>query len=133
MFYLIGYGLGFGRNGGIYAGDTMMAAKNIDADRNWCFQYAFCVTYCAITCSAISERTRSEVYFIVIPIISGITYPIVCSWTWGFGWLYQLGYIDFAGSSVVHLAGATSAFIIALIVGPINGRFDVNNDLANAS
>lgn len=49
---------------------------------------------------------------------------MVVSWTWGYGWLYQLGYVDFAGSSVVHLAGAMSAFAVSICVGPRNGRYD---------
>ncbi len=87
-FYLIGYGLGFGNNHQKFGGTTMFAGDHIDANRNWCFQYAFCAAYVAITLSAIQERTRFEVYFIIVPIISGITYPIVVSWTWGLGWLY---------------------------------------------
>jgi ammonia channel protein AmtB len=51
------------------------------------------------------------------------TYPIVVAWTWGHGWLYELGYIDFAGSSVVHLAGGTSALVACICLGPRIGRF----------
>ena len=51
------------------------------------------------------------------------TYPIVVAWTWGHGWLYKIGYIDFAGSSVVHLAGGTSALVACLCLGPRIGRF----------
>ena len=53
MFYLIGYGIAFGYNHKAFAGSTMFAGKDIDANRNWVFQYAFCVTYVAITLSAI--------------------------------------------------------------------------------
>jgi ammonia channel protein AmtB len=65
-----------------------------------------------------------ELYFILVPIISAVTYPVVVSWTWGLGWLYQLGFVDFAGSCVVHLAGAMSALTIVLLVGPRKGRFE---------
>ena len=58
-----------------------------------------------------------------MPLVSGIVYPVVVSWTWGSGWLYQIGYVDFAGSSVVHLAGATCALVLAVLVGPRTGKF----------
>jgi len=57
--------------------------------------------------------------------MSAIIYPVVVAWTWGGGWLYDMGYIDFAGSSVVHLAGGTASAIIAILVGPRLGRFEV--------
>lgn len=109
----------------------MYAGDKIDCNRNWCFQYAFCITYVAITLSAIQERVRFEVYFILVPIISGIVYPIVVSWTWGLGWLYQLGYVDFAGSSIVHLAGAMSALAVSICVGPRKGRFNTQTVTEN--
>lgn len=70
------------------------------------------------------ERVRFEVNFIIVPIISAIVYPVVVSWIWGKGWLYQMGYVDFAGSSVVHLAGAISALAVSICVGKRSGRFE---------
>lgn len=123
FFYLIGYAIGFGANDGIFAGSTMFAGYQIDHNRWWCFQYAFCVTYTAIVSSSMAERARTEIYFILIPMVSSVTYPVVVSWIWGEGWLYGMGYVDFAGSSVVHLAGGISALACVLCVGNRSDKF----------
>jgi Amt family ammonium transporter len=55
--------------------------------------------------------------------MSVLIYPFLVAWTWGGGWLNQMGYIDFAGSGIVHLCGGTAGFISACIIGPRSGRF----------
>ena len=65
-----------------------------------------------------------ELYFIMIPFLASVIYPVVVAWTWGQGWLFQMGYVDFAGSSVVHLAGAVCTFTASIVLGPRAGRFE---------
>lgn len=74
------------------------------------------------------ERAKIELYLILVPILSAVIYPVVVGWIWGGGWLTQLGYVDFAGSSVVHLAGAVCTFTASLVLGPRAGRFSEKDD-----
>ena len=69
------------------------------------------------------DRTKFIGYVIFAVVFTGLIYPIVAHWTWGGGWLYQDGFLDFAGSSIVHLQGATAALVGTLILGPRIGKF----------
>ena len=60
--------------------------------------------------------------------ITGLIYPIVCAWTWGEGWLFNLGFTDFAGSGVVHLVGGSAGLVGAIICGPRIGKFEDENE-----
>jgi len=60
--------------------------------------------------------------------MTGFIYPVVCCWTWGSGWLSQLGYVDFAGSGVVHLTGGAAGFMGAWIMGPRIGLYDISEE-----
>ena len=101
----------------------MLGAWDIDYFGYWCFQYAFCVTFIAIVNGALVERAKTELYIILVPFLAGVIYPVVVAWSWGQGWLYQLGYTDFAGSSVVHLAGGVCTLTAAIVIGPRKGKF----------
>ena len=72
-----------------------------------------------------------ELYLIIVPIMASVVYTVVVAWTWGQGWLFQMGYVDFAGSSVVHLAGAVCTFTCSVVLGPRAGRFE--DDLPDQS
>lgn len=92
---------------------------------NFVFQLVFCATAATIVSGAMAERTKFSVYCIYSAVISAIVYPIEAGWVWnGSGWLAQLGYIDFAGSSVIHMVGGLTALIGAAILGPRIGKFD---------
>jgi Amt family ammonium transporter len=67
---------------------------------------------------------------ILVPFLAAFIYPVVVAWTWGQGWLFGMGYVDFAGSSVVHLAGAVCTFTASVILGPRTGRFSSKEDEA---
>lgn len=86
------------------------------------FQFAFAATAGTIATGAMAERTNFIGKIIYSIIIAGITYPIVIHWIWGGGWLSQQGFLDFAGSTAVHLAGAMCALIGAILLGPRVGR-----------
>ena len=60
--------------------------------------------------------------------ITGLIYPIVCAWTWGGGWLNQLGFIDYAGSGVIHVVGGCAGLVGAIICGPRIGRFEESEE-----
>ena len=91
------------------------------------FNLVFCATTATIVSGAMAERTKFLSYCIYSLVISAVVYPIEAHWVWGGGWLTQeiLGvtYIDFAGSSLIHMVGGTSSFIGALILGPRWGKY----------
>ena len=84
----------------------------------------FCSVSVAIVWGTMLDRTKFIAYIIFAVLYTGFVYPIVAHWTWGGGWLFRLGYQDFAGSSIVHLQGGVSAFAGTLVLGPRIGRFD---------
>jgi Amt family ammonium transporter len=96
--------------------------KNFDWS-NFVFQLVFCATAATIVSGAMAERTKFSAYCVYSAVISLIVYPIEAGWVWGGGWLADLGYIDFAGSSVIHMVGGISALIGAAILGPRIGKF----------
>lgn len=86
------------------------------------FQYAFAATAGTIATGAMAERTNFVGKIIYSFVIAGFTYPIVIHWIWGGGWLAQRGFLDFAGSTAVHLVGAMVAITGAILLGPRKGR-----------
>ncbi|GHU37678.1 hypothetical protein FACS1894105_10230 [Clostridia bacterium] len=91
------------------------------------FNLVFCATASTIVSGSMAERTKFSSYCIYSAIISLVVYPIEAGWTWNTeGWLYKLGYIDFAGSSVIHMVGGITAFIGAAILGPRIGKYVID-------
>ena len=86
------------------------------------FQYAFAATAGTIATGAMAERTNFIGKIIYSMVVAGITYPIVVHWVWGGGWLGTRGFLDFAGSTVVHLSGAMLALMGAILLGARPGR-----------
>jgi len=94
---------------------------------SWYFQWAFCTAAATIVSGGIAERVRSATYAAYAFVMAAFIYPVVVAWTWGYGWLSEVGdvgYMDFAGSGVVHLTGGISAFAGAAILGPRKGRWE---------
>ncbi len=91
---------------------------------DWFFQLVFAATAATIVSGAMSERTRFSAYFVYSIGITAIIYPIFGHWTWGGGWLSELGFSDFAGSTIVHSVGGWAALVGAMMLGPRKGRFD---------
>ena len=100
------------------------------ADFNWTmffFQLVFCATCATIVSGAMAERTKFSMYCLYSAIISAVVYPIEAGWVWnGQGWLAQLGFVDFAGSCVIHMVGGITALVGAAILGPRLGKYDKN-------
>lgn len=92
--------------------------------QDWFFQWAFCVTAATIVSGGVAERLQMGGYLIFTTVMTAFIYPTVGAMTWGCGFLYDLGYSDFAGSGIVHLTGGIGALVGAKVVGPRVGRFD---------
>lgn len=90
---------------------------------NFAFNLVFCATAATIVSGAMAERTKFSAYCIYSAVISAVIYPIEAHWVWGGGWLQQRGYVDFAGSSAIHMVGGISALIGAMILGPRIGKY----------
>ncbi|MDR0897296.1 MAG: ammonium transporter [Oscillospiraceae bacterium] len=91
------------------------------------FNLVFCATAATIVSGAMSERTKFSAYCIYSMVISAVIYPVEAGWVWNAqGWLAKLGFIDFAGSSAIHMVGGISAFIGAAMLGPRVGKYSVD-------
>jgi len=93
----------------------------------WFFQWAFCTAAATIVSGGVAERVKSPTYACYAFVMASFIYPVVVSWTWGYGWLakiFTVGYMDFAGSGIVHLTGGVSALAGAVVLGPRKGRFE---------
>lgn len=90
---------------------------------DWFFQMVFVATAASIVSGAIAERIKIWPFFLFTFLLTALIYPVVGSWTWGGGWLQQQGFIDFAGSTVVHGTGGWAALAGVLVVGPRLGKF----------
>ena len=90
---------------------------------DWFFQMVFVATAASIVSGAIAERIKMWLFFLFTLVLTAVIYPIVGAWTWGGGWLAELGFRDFAGSTIVHGTGGWAALAGVLIVGPRLGKF----------
>ncbi|MGQ9683109.1 MAG: ammonium transporter [Anaerolineae bacterium] len=98
----------------------------------WFKMSMFAITALAIVPGALAERDSFWGWVVAAAVISGLIYPIVEHWMWGGGWLAKLGYIDYAGSTVVHLVGGTLALTGAILIGPRIGKFVGKKNTARA-
>jgi len=127
VFILIGFGLFLGED----ALFGLVGLPNFDIFTNYAtfdwsgfvFNLVFCATTATIVSGAMAERTKFLSYCIYSGVISAVIYPIEAHWTWGGGWLAQMGFHDFAGSNCIHMVGGISALIGAAILGPRIGKF----------
>ena len=132
LFWLVGFGLMFGTPalGGLIGSDNFFfdAGEN---NFNWAFlifQTVFCATAATIVSGAMAERTKFSSYLIYTVAITAFVYPIFGSWCWNGlfsdgGWLEGIGFLDFAGSTVVHSIGGWAALAGAIVLGPRLGKY----------
>jgi len=137
VFWLFGFALMFGTTSGGFFGTSGFLFD--DTANPWLmaffiFQLGFCGTAVTIISGAVSERMRFGGYLIVATIVAAVIYPFIGHWVWGSaagaasgGWLEQMGFIDFAGSTVVHSVGGWVALAAIIIIGPRIGRFGENS------
>jgi Amt family ammonium transporter len=135
MFYLIGYSLMYvdvsgwiGSLGGAFydtADDLTIATEEggYSLASDWFFQMVFCATAISIVSGACAERIKVWPFMIFAAFMTGIIYPIYGAWTWGGGWLTEMGFSDFAGSTIVHSVGGWAALTGCLILGPRAGKY----------
>ncbi len=127
VFILIGFGLFLGENtffGLIGKPNWQIFTDYANFDwSNFIFNLVFCATAATIVSGAMAERTKFLSYCVYSAVISAVIYPIEAHWTWGGGWLAQLGFHDFAGSNCIHMVGGICALIGAAMVGPRLGKF----------
>ena len=128
IFYLVGYGVMFGE-GNSFMGMSGFFPNNGGADSDLppyvflFFQLVFAATACTIVSGAIAERGRLLTFFIFTAVATMMIYPVVGHWVWGGGWLSEMGFVDFAGSTVVHGVGGGMALAGAIIIGPRLGKY----------
>lgn len=135
-FWIVGFGLMFGGTGAFIGSiggiaeeanyGTSMLPDGVPFYAFLIFQTVFCATAATIVSGAMAERTKFSAYCVYSFVISLLIYPISGHWIWGGGWLSQLGFHDFAGSTAVHMVGGVAAFVGALILGPRIGKYDKN-------
>jgi ammonium transporter, Amt family len=129
MFWLVGYNLAYGIPEGGYIGnfipwsDASTLETGYSDGSDWFFQMVFCATTVSICSGAMAERVKLWPFFLFAAILGGVIYPIVMGWQWGGGWLAEIGFSDFAGSTLVHSTGGAAALAGIMILGPRSGRF----------
>ena len=139
MYWLFGYNLMYdGVDGGWIgtfgpwsAADPSVTADGFVADESnvyaagsdWFFQMVFVAAAGSIVSGTVAERVKVFSFLIFVVFLTGVIYPIQGSWTWGGGWLSELGFADFAGSTIVHSVGGWAALAGALIIGARKGKY----------
>ena len=143
-FYLVGYSLMYvdvgsyiGSLGGMFYNPTVdelalldgadnvaaIADTGYSAPSDWFFQMVFCATAVSIVSGACAERIKVWPFLIFAVIMTGLIYPIFGAWTWGGGWLAEMGFSDFAGSTIVHSVGGWAALVGCIILGARKGKY----------
>jgi Amt family ammonium transporter len=140
MYWLIGFNLMYPGDGWWIAGvmgpwfsitalepvGLEAAAASLDyasVGSDFFFQLMFCATTASIVSGTLAERIKLWPFLIFVVVLTGVLYPIEASWQWGGGWLSEMGFADFAGSTLVHAAGGFAALAGALILGPRIGKY----------
>ena len=143
VFFLVGFGIMFGQDIAGFIGTSGFALSGVDpttAGGQWdltflFFQSVFAATAATIISGGIAERTKFSAYIIVSVAVTALIYPISGHWAWGSlwggdelgaGWLEAMGFIDFAGSTVVHSVGGWMALAGAIVVGPRLGKYSAD-------
>ena len=134
LFWLIGYNLMYmnvGDNGGFFGvpipveipDPAAELSGDYAAGSDWFFQMVFCATAASVVSGTVAERIKFWPFMFFTVILTGIIYPITGSWQWGGGWLAQMGFSDFAGSTLVHSVGGWAALTGAIILGARKGKY----------
>jgi Amt family ammonium transporter len=135
LYYVVGYNLmyngvdgGFIGSFGIWAADDAAAlggdySAGYAAASDWFFQMVFCGAACSIVSGCVAERIKLWSFLAFCVVLCGIIYPIQGSWGWGGGWLSEMGFADYAGSTIVHSVGGWAALTGAIILGARKGKY----------
>lgn len=136
MYWLVGYNLMYdGVNGGYMGSFTWFNFPVVDSAKaakdygdyapasDWFFQMVFCATAASIVSGTMAERIKLWPFLIFVVALTGFIYPIAGAWKWGAGWLETAGFLDFAGSTLVHSVGGWAALVGAIILGARRGKY----------
>ncbi len=135
LFYIVGYNLmyagvdgGFMGSFGFWSADDAAAlagdySGGYAAASDWFFQMVFCGAACSVVSGCVAERIKLWSFLAFCVILTGIIYPIQGSWGWGGGWLSEMGFADYAGSTIVHSVGGWAALTGAIILGARKGKY----------
>jgi len=138
MYMLVGYNIMYGNGGAVIPGfgflvagdNTLSQVVGGGADApyysdisDFFFQVVFVATAMSIVSGAVAERMKLWSFFLFTVILTGVLYPVHGYWTWGGGFLAQIGFADYAGSGIVHMAGAAAALAGVLLLGPRSGKY----------
>ena len=144
MYMLCGYGIMYGDGNGVFPGIGMLTAGDHSAAdviaggenapyysqmADFFFQVVFAATCMSIVSGAVAERMKLWAFFLFAVVMTGFIYPVQGYWKWGGGFLDELGFLDFAGSGVVHLAGATAALAGVLLLGARRGKYGPQGEI----
>ena len=131
-YYAVGFALMYGTQVGGFIGTDGFFLKGLASyepvtggslSADFLFQAVFAATAATIISGACAERMKFGPYMATVVFVTGLVYPIVGAWKWGGGWLADLGFLDFAGSTVVHLTGGVAALVGAAVLGPRLGKY----------
>ncbi len=134
LYWLTGFGIMFGTSSTVFGGLDLFTRGDyssilpdgVSFEAFFIFQTVFCATAATIVSGAMAERTKFSSYCIYSAVISLLIYPVSGHWIWGGGWLSELGFHDFAGSTAVHMLGGLCALIGAAMLGARIGKYDKN-------
>lgn len=138
LYYLVGYNLmyagvdgGFMGSFGLWGADDAAAlagdySAGYAAGSDWFFQMVFCGAACSVVSGCVAERIKIWSFLAFCVVLTGVIYPIQGSWGWGGGWLSEMGFVDFAGSTIVHSVGGWAALTGAIILGARKGKYGKN-------
>ena len=126
IYYFVGFGIMFGDTAGGFIGTNgFLLNGRTDVDF-FVFQAMFAATCATIISGAVAERIKLGSYIVIAIVMVAFVYPVIGHWVWNGGWLAELGFTDFAGSTVVHMTGAVGALITVLFLGPRLGKYSGN-------
>lgn len=126
IFWAVGWAIMYGSSYGGFGNNLFLKVTDSSVLRDWIFQVVFAATAATIVSGAMAERTKFSSYLIYSVVISGLIYPVFGSFTWGGGFLAEMGFHDFAGSTIVHSVGGWAALMGAVILGPRVGKYIKN-------
>ncbi len=131
LYWLLGFGIMFGTGSSVFGiidfftkSTSYGLPDGVSLGAFLIFQTVFCATAATIVSGAMAERTKFSAYCIYSALISLVIYPVSGHWIWGGGWLAEMGFHDFAGSTVVHMVGGVAAFVGAAMLGPRIGKYN---------
>ena len=129
LYWILGFSIMYGAGNALFGWEGfgfIGSDSNVPAECSFIFQTVFAATTATIVSGAMAERTKFSMYVLYSVLISAFIYPFEGHWSWGGGWLSELGFHDFAGSTVVHLCGGALALAGSIILGPRIGKYDKN-------